>query len=71
MQNVNLKGIIEEEADRFLESVKNIDHFAQFMRNFDQKQKDLVVRGLIHYRNKKFGAKVDKAVGVTVIISVY
>lgn len=62
-------GDFEDENEVFMENVKNSEHFGKLLKVFDQKQKDLVVRALIYYRNKKFGVKIDRGVGVSNFLS--
>jgi len=66
LQELNFKslGDFDQENEVFMENVKSNEHFGKLLKIFDQKQKDLVVRALVYYRNIKFGAKVDKGIGV-------
>jgi len=59
------QGDIDEENEVFVENVKNSEQFGKLLKLFDQKQKDLVVRALVYYRNMKFGVKIDKGIGVS------
>ena len=57
-------GESEEVQDAFAESVKLQEEFKEVLNNFDQRQKDLVVRALVYYRKLNNKVKLDKGTGV-------